>query len=61
MVNNKRGTTIPAIFPPERLEPDLLAVSVSGFLMVEVKGWRNSEDQADAQVHDSGVELLASR
>jgi hypothetical protein len=38
--SKRRGTTIPAIVPPESFEPDLPAapVSVSGFLMVEVNG-----------------------
>ena len=61
MDNKRRGTTIPAIVPPERFEPELPAVSVSGFLMVEVAGWRYSELQVVDQVHELGLELLASR
>jgi hypothetical protein len=38
MVSKRRGTTIPAMVPPESFDPDLAAFSVSGFLMVEVDG-----------------------
>ena len=59
MDSKSRGTTIPAIVPPERF--DLPAVSVSGFLMVEVDGCRKLALQVVAQVHEAGSDPLASR
>jgi len=61
MQNKRRGTTIPAMVPPEIPPPDLPAVLVSGFLMVEVNGCKKSELQAEAQAHEAGEESLASR
>lgn len=61
ILNRRRGTTIPAIVPPERFEPDLPAVSVSGFLIVEVVGCNKLAFQVVAQVHELGSVPLASR
>jgi hypothetical protein len=61
MANNKTGITIPAIAPPDKSEPDFPAVSDSGFLIVEVNGWRKSELQVVTQLQEAGDAFLASR